>query len=130
MWDIDSLSVAMLTRFLSYGVIAGLQSLDCLRGGSFLTVVGVSLDGSGGRGPLACIAHAVEERDRVGSCNLQLHCQSVCDWPVYWSVQSLETTVLTLNCFCVMSLYLSRIAHVELEDLMRQSLVVQFTTAL
>ena len=129
MWDIDSLSVAMLTRFLSYGVIARLQSLDCLGGGSILTVVGVSLDGSGGRGALACIAHAVEERDRVGSCNLQLHCQSVCDWPVYWSVQSLETTVLTPNCFCVMSLYLSRIAHMELEELMRQSLIVQ-TTAL
>ena len=41
MWDIDSLSVAMLTRFLSYGVIARLQSLDCLRGGSILAVVGV-----------------------------------------------------------------------------------------
>ena len=67
--------------------------------------------------------------DRVGSCNLQLHCQSVCDWHVYCSVQSLETTVLTPNCFCVMSLYLSRIAHVELEELMRQSLIVH-TTAL
>ena len=55
------------------------------------------------------------------------NCRSVCDWLVYWSVQSLETTVLTPNFFCVMSLYLSRIAHVELEELMRQSLIVQRT---
>ena len=47
---------------------------------------------------------AEEERDRVGSCNLQLHCQSVCDWPVYWSVQSVRTAVLAPNCVCVMSL--------------------------
>ena len=103
MWDIDSLSVAMLTRFLSYGVIARLQSLDCLGGGSILTVVGVSLEGSGGRGAFACTAHAEEGRDRVGSCNLQLHCQSVCDWPGYWSVQSVRTAVLAPNCVCVRS---------------------------
>jgi hypothetical protein len=27
------------------------------------------------------------------SCILQLHCLSVCDWPVSWSVQSLETSL-------------------------------------
>ena len=31
----------MLTRSLSYGVTALLQSLDCLQGGSILTVVGM-----------------------------------------------------------------------------------------
>ena len=51
------------------------------------------------------------------SCNLQLHRLSFCDWAVNWSVQSLETTVLTPNFFCVMSLCLSRIAHMELEEL-------------
>ena len=112
----------MLTRSLSYGVTALLQSLDCLRGGSSLTVAGVV--------NLLVLLTQRRKRDRVWFGNLQLHCQSVCDWHVYCSVQSLETTVLTPNCFCVMSLYLSRIAHnVDLEELMRQSLIVQ-TTAL
>jgi hypothetical protein len=31
----------------------------------------------------------VNWRDRVLSCNLQLHFESICDWPNYWSVQSL-----------------------------------------
>jgi len=70
------------------------------------------------------------KRDRVWSCNLQLHCWSVCDWHVYCSVQSWKTTSLTPNFVCVMSHCLSWVAHVELEEITRQSLIRQITTAL
>jgi len=112
----------MLTRSFSYGVTALLQSLDCLRGGSSLTVAGVV--------NLLVLLTQRRKRDRVWFGNLQLHCQSVCDWPVDWSVQSVRTTVLTPNLVCVMSPHLSWVAHVGLEDITRQSLIMQFTTAL
>jgi hypothetical protein len=38
--------------------------------------------------------------DRVWRCRLQLHCLSVCDWPVYWPVQSVRTTLLTSLFVC------------------------------
>jgi len=85
----------MLTRSFSYGVTALLQSLDCLRGGSSLTAAGVV--------NLLVLLTQRRKRDRVWFGNLQLQCQSVCDWPVDWSVQSVRTTVLTPNLVCVMS---------------------------
>ena len=111
----------MLTRSLSYGVTALLQSLDCLRGGSILAVLGVV------RFPV--FAHAVEKMGQSRVVQSTTAPPECCDWLVYWSVQSVRTAVLAPNFLCVMSLYLSRIAHVELEELMSQSLIVQ-TTAL
>jgi hypothetical protein len=86
---LDTRRLLCLVMYCSGGGEIGTESLranyDCTLRVSVTVLASSAVQESFDNGLL----NVVNWRDRVLSCNLQLNFESICDWPNYWSVQSL-----------------------------------------